>query len=898
MNEKIDSYSREIAANPDDRNAYLRLGDALQAGGMFGEAVAVYDRAIAIWPEFGEAHNNRGNALLEMGQYREAIEGYRAAIRYLPSFAEGFVTIGTALMALHRPYEAMASCHRALAIDPECAEAHWNLALALLQAGEYATGWEELEWRWKKKGFTSRGRSFQQPMWNGGHLGGRTILIHAEQGFGDTIQFARFLPMAAERGGRVVLECPAPLKRLMMGTPGVGRVVAAGEDDLPPFDVHLPVMSLARIFKAAPESLPREVPYIFPGLENIAEWLKHVGTERDFRVGLVWAGRKKPDPNRTCPIENFAPLARLTGVVFYSLQIGDNAYVEDSANAGLRFTDLTPGIKDFADTAALIAQLDLVISIDTAVAHLAGALGKETWVMLPHAADWRWMLDRRDSSWYPSMRLFRQETPGDWQGVIKRLKEELSAKISARAEDPAAASPEAEAAYSRGLAGLRQGNIADAEMHLCRALFIDPRIPEAYNALGVLCREAGDTGSARLFFEHAVKLDPRYSDGYINLGNILHGENLNGEAEAAYRRAISVSPGDARAHQNLGVVLQAEGRLGEAEASFGTALSLEPGYPTARWNMAVLKLLRGEFRVGFEEFESRFAKNDPVPVFHSGKPLWDGSPFPGKTLLVHAEQGFGDTFQFVRYLPMAADRGGGVLFECQDESLRAILESVVAKGNLFVRGESLPYFDMQVPLLSLPRVFGTDPASIPAVVPYLSPPQQKIEEWKRKLEGDSGLRVGLVWAGRAKPDPRRSASLELLSPLAEVPEVSFYSLQVGAGAEQVRNIPRGMELRDLSGELADFSATAAHIANLDLVITIDSAAAHLAGAMGKPVWVMLPYAPDWRWMLKREYSPWYPTMRLYRQERPGDWDGVIERVRAELREHVLSRPAGRRVNRR
>jgi tetratricopeptide (TPR) repeat protein len=884
MNGTIDCYCREVKSKPESRNAFLHLGSALHEQGMFEEAVAVYDRAIAMWPEFGEAHNNRGNALLEMGSFRDAIDSYRSAICLLPSFAEGYVTIATALQALHKPYEAMASCYRALAIDAQCAEAHWNLALALLQVGEYTTGWEEFEWRWKKKGFTSRRRSFQQPMWNGEYLAGRTILIHAEQGFGDTIQFVRFLPLVAGRGGRVLLECPAPLKRLMQEVPGVDCVVSSGEEDIPPFDVHLPVMSLARIFNSVPEGLPGEVPYVFPPVGVMAAWLKRVGTGTGFRIGLVWAGRKKPDPNRTCPLENLSPLARIPGVTFYSLQVGENISVEATANTGLRLTDLTADIRDFADTSALIAQLDLVISIDTAVAHLAGAMGKETWVILPHAADWRWMLDRHDSPWYPTMRLFRQEKPGDWQQVIKNLCEELRLKLSAACKDLAFSSPEVETIYSLGLAGLRNGNLAEAKRHLCRALIINPHIPEVYNALGVLCREAGDMDNARLFFDHTIKMDPVFADGYINMGNVFYNEDLLGEAAAAYRQAIKVAPNDVRAHQNLGVVLQAEGLLSEAETSFRSALSLDPGYATARWNMAVLKLLKGELKEGFTEFESRFDKSDPVPAFHRDKTLWDGSTFHGKTLLVHAEQGFGDTFQFIRYIPMAADRGGRVIFECQDKSLRMLLESVVDNGNLFVRGDCLPCFDLQVPLLSLPRIFETTGDTIPATVPYLSPSNEKVAAWKRKIEAYKEFRAGLVWGGRAKPDPKRSAFLTDLAPLANIPGVIFYSLQIGNGSEQALSPPNGMVLRDFTDLLTDFSETAALIANLDLVITIDSAVAHLAGAMGKDVWVMLPYAPDWRWMIERNESPWYPTMRLFRQTAPGDWQGVAGEIARELGE--------------
>jgi tetratricopeptide (TPR) repeat protein len=881
MDELLETYAREIVRAPGNPDFYLRLGDALHGMERFDDAVAVYDRLLTLNPDVAPAHHNRGNALLEMGRWEEAIRSYRTALRLMPEFAEGYVTIATALQALGKPYEAMASCHRALAINPECAEAHWNLALALLQVGEYGQGWDEFQWRWKKRGYTSKARKFTQPEWNGAALSGRTILIHCEQGFGDSIQFARFIPLVAERGGRVVLECPAPLKGLMERVEGACEVVASGKG-LPSFDCHLPLMSLPRVFGTRIDSIPRRVPYLYPPLEKLAEWSPKCVDSSTFRVGIVWEGRKKPDPNRTCPFQFLAPLDGMPGVDFYSLQIREKDAHAEPMNVGPALTDFTAGITDFGDTAALIANLDLVITIDTGVSHLSGALGKETWVILPFAADWRWMLDRDDSPWYPTMRLFRQKRPGDWPEVVGRLREALATRIVKFREDAGQYSEELEAAYAEGLTRLREGGGVGAEEPLCRALLLNPRIPEVFNALGVFAREQGKGLMAGSFFRCAVTIDPDFADGHLNLGNVLYGEDRIEEAAGHYRRAIEISPGDVKAHQNLGVALQAQGRISEATSSFGTALSLRPDYATARWNLAMLKLLTGNLKEGFEDFESRFAKNEPVPLRHSAIPLWDGTPFRGKTLLVHAEQGFGDTFQFVRYLALVAERGDEIVFECQHESMRDLMKESLPRVKVLVRGEPLPRFDSQVPLLSLPRIFGTTLETIPAAVPYLVPSMEKMKRWEKRLEGEAGYRIGIVWAGRAKPDPKRSASLQALSPLGSIPGAVYYSLQVGEGAEQALRPPAGMTLRDYSDGLNDFADTAACIANLDLIISIDSAVAHLAGAMGKPILLLLPFAPDWRWMSGRSDSPWYPTMRLFRQQRPGDWSGAIEMVRKEL----------------
>ncbi|MEA5114684.1 MAG: tetratricopeptide repeat-containing glycosyltransferase family protein [Geobacteraceae bacterium] len=415
----------DICPHPSEVEAFLKLGAALHAEERYEEAVAVYRHAIGLKPDFGVAYHNMGNSLMELGRWEEAIASYRNGIRLIPSFSEGYVTIATALQALHKPYEAMASCHRALAMDPACAEAHWNLALALLQAGEFREGWKEFEWRWQKRGFTSKARDFDQPLWDGSPLQDRTILIHSEQGFGDTFQFVRYIPLVSARGGTVVLECPLAQKTLLAGVPGVSEVVARGEK-LPAFDVHLPIMSLPLVCNTRMDNIPLQIPYIFPQVDSIAAWADKFEDNRKFRVGLVWAGRKKPDPNRTCPLHMFSPLAGIPGTRFYSLQMRNEMSSSDGMPGKLELADYTPGIRDFSDTAALIAHLDLVISIDTGVAHLAGAMGKETWVLLPFAADWRWMLDRDDSPWYPTMRLFRQDRPGDWRGPVESVRRELS----------------------------------------------------------------------------------------------------------------------------------------------------------------------------------------------------------------------------------------------------------------------------------------------------------------------------------------------------------------------------------------------------------------------------------------------------------------------------------------
>jgi hypothetical protein len=295
----------------------------------------------------------------------------------------------------------------------------------------------------------------------------------------------------------------------------------------------------------------------------------------------------------------------------------------------------------------------------------------------------------------------------------------------------------------------------------------------------------------------------------------------------------------------------------------------------------MLLLLRGELREGFEKYESRW-RLETLPPRGFPAPLWNGEDLSGRTILLHAEQGYGDTIQCLRYVPQVAARGGWVVLEVPKELL-GLARRLPEVGQLLARGDALPRFDLQCPLFSLPRAFATTIETIPAQVPYLSAEPEAIARWRIRLGERPGLKVGLAWAGspQHRNDARRSIAIETLLPLLRLEGVRWFSLQVGERAADLARLPGGL-VTDLSPDLIDFAETAAVIGNLDLVIAVDTASAHLAGALGRPAWVLLRARPDWRWLLEREDSPWYPSLRLFRQHRPGDWEEVVRRVAAAL----------------
>ncbi len=364
------------------------------------------------------------------------------------------------------------------------------------------------------------------------------------------------------------------------------------------------------------------------------------------------------------------------------------------------------------------------------------------------------------------------------------------------------------------------------------------------------------------------------------------------EAITAYHQAIALDSDLAEVHCNLGNALKDQGRLEAATEAYRQAIALAPDLADAHLNLGMALLVQGNFHSGWAEYEWRWrCKDFPSPKRDFKQPQWDGGPLEGRTLLLHAEQGAGDALQFLRYLPLVAQRGGRIIIECH-ETLAGLLKGQRMDHSVVAMSELGPTFDLHCPLLTLPHVFATDLASIPQDVPYLQADAAAAKVWNGRLaEHPDSVQVGLVWAGnpKHKNDRNRSVKLASLAPLADIPGVSFISLQKGAAATEAMSPPPGMKLSDWTGELEDFAHTAALIAALDLVITVDTSVAHLAGALGKPVWVFLPFAPDWRWLLGRSDSPWYPTMRLFRQPRPARWDPVITEVRYALETFAAAR---------
>jgi tetratricopeptide (TPR) repeat protein len=430
----IAAYSEAIALNADDPYARANLAIALQGAGRLDEAIATLRHAVTVKPDFADGFSHLGKALRDNGKLDEAIAAFRQAVSLWPGNHEFLVSLAEALWEAGHIDEAVDAQRQAVALKPDDANAHWAYGSLLLLNGDLAAGWREFEWRWRRRTLPWPRRRLGPPLWDGSPLAGRSIYLHAEKSFGDTLQFIRYVPIIHRLGGRTIVECQSALRRLLAANLPVEQWIIPGEP-LPPCDVYCPLLSLPLVLGTTPQTIPAEPSYLRAAPEWSAAWQQRMPAgSRLLKVGLVWAGSPAEihDRKRSLPLSQLEPLSQVRGVLYFSLQKGQpaaQAYDPASAVDMLEFGD---ALEDFADTAGLISQLDLVVTVDTAVAHLAAALGKPVWTLLPFVPDWRWGREGELTRWYPTMRLFRQTSRGDWEHPIHRVADELTRLAAAR----------------------------------------------------------------------------------------------------------------------------------------------------------------------------------------------------------------------------------------------------------------------------------------------------------------------------------------------------------------------------------------------------------------------------------------------------------------------------------
>jgi tetratricopeptide (TPR) repeat protein len=908
--ESVRHLRRAVELRPEDPSGYNNLGVALSEQGKLNEAIECYQKLLEISPDYVLAWNNLGNSLRAVGRYDEAVMALNKALENKPDYVEAYNNLGIIHAQAEDYSKAIASYDRAIMLRPDYPEAHANRGLVYLLLGNFQQGWADYEWRWQGQHGMKR-RSYAGKMWDGSPLAGKRILLYYEQGLGDTFQFIRYAKELKDRGATVIFECQPHTRQILSRTPGVDEFIVRGEK-LPKIDFYAPLLGLPGLCQTHLDNLPRRVPYIFADPAMAWDWKRRMAGVDGFRVGIVWQGNPehKGDKNRSIPLAAFEPLASVEGVRLISLQknLGVEQIAALDGKFGLeQFEGVAEDVDGWLRTAAIIANLDLLICADTSVAHLAGAMGVPVWIALPKSPDWRWLLERDDTPWYPTVRLFRQAVAQDWNELLGRMAEALRQRLSVSTKtlsDPSSDrdQQEAQRLLRKAAEHLSREELADAQKLLLEAIGLDPSNSGVYQDLGVVHAKRGQLDDAMRCFMRALELLPDSPAVYSNLGLACYHTGRFEEAVSHLRKAIWLGAGSADTHKNLARALVEIGDPAGAEESYWAALKLKPDDAESHYHLARVLLQQGKFEQGWLEYEWRW-KWLNAPARQLQQPRWSGQDPKGRKILIVSEQDDRETIQLARYADVIAQAGGQVILECKP-SLVKLMAGCVGVRTVIAGGDPLPPHDFHVHMGSLPATMATTIPTVPASRPYLGVNTGLAESWRRQISEVNGFRVGIALEADKNSDNRSKLYSECIEKIVAIPGVSPLDLQPGRKNVQGKPenkspffSPTGVKELDLG--TTDSPDTMANIAAIlhcvDLLITVDNSIAHIAGAMGIATWLLLPVCPEPRWLLRREDNPWYPTIRLFRQRQRHDWSEVIMRLNNELHA-VVRQTESQRIN--
>ena len=1202
-------YRRAIEFKPDFIDAYNNLGLSLLDEGQSDAAQQIFEQAVEAASASGTTASlsaiycNLGICMVTRSDISAALKYFKLALALGSDSAVLLSNLGLAYYQIFMLEEAESLFRQALQRDPECNEAKLNLGILLLLQGKFEEGWPLYEQRWHLVKLHDQKKRFTQPEWQGEPLAAKGLLIYAEQGFGDNLHFIRYLGLLREMypTAELYYACQSSLMRLFSGYAAAcqAQILPMNINASLQFDYHVGLLSLPRILGTTLENIPAQSPCLAPPLNLSQHWQKKVAeTSSDSatrKIGLVWKSGEifRFHKTRTMHLEQLRPLLQIPGIDWFSLQKGPG--VDQIAATGLSGTiiNLMDEVTDFADTAAIIAHLDLVISVDTSVAHLAGAMGKPVWLLDRFNTDWRWLLNRTDSPWYPSMRIFRQPTLGDWEPVVnearhaltdwmtqplsplqsdissmknqelklnlgcgnrklegfinvdqsetchpdevfnletfpwpwednsvteiklihvlEHLGQQTSVFLSIMKEmyrvcrdgatikivvphprhddflgDPthvraitsatlalfnqrlnhewkalgapntplaiicgvdfeielfnytlapqwqekkttseeeldfailhfnnvvqslhfvlrvhknrfpensaqqntstAAIEEQARNHFANGnfeeaanlyrhmlsqtptrydiecMLGLVYQNMQafkEARAHYEHALSVAPPSLELYYNLGIVYMRLADHQQAITYFEKALKMlpgsieilislaevkratkdiqgalayyekifaiNPKSAPAYQSMGNTFADFGYEADAELAYRTALSFDPALITALNGLAIILIRTGRhadaveilnqirethpeeagilrnLAMAHAASGDfiaaenyckqALVINPEDPDIHFMLGTNYLMTGRLQEGWKALEYRWQSEDQchaVRPIHSTLKRWYGDAVNQKTdsLIIYAEQGFGDCIQFARYTEQAAKLFKRVLLHTRPALLSLFTRSFGKYAEVVSQIDDESDYTHYCPQMSLPLAFATTLENIPVKMPYLTVDPALVSRWRERLRAEKRYKVGFAWSTGKHPIHKKSfeIALEELAPLFAMSSICWVSLNKDEPDAAQKDFLAAASVVDWTKELASFDDTAALMSNLDLVISVDTAVAHLAGALGQPIWLLNRAESEWRWMRDRTDSPWYPSMRIFRQQMPRQWKAVVEDVQNALRQ--------------
>ncbi|MEY4768281.1 MAG: hypothetical protein RL637_920 [Pseudomonadota bacterium] len=896
----ISAYQQALSLLP-QAALYLRVAQLAKTQQQPSMVEAYYQQAIELQPNFVEAYRQLAMWYRDQGQFAAAIQQFQQLIR----------------------------------LQPEDGQAHFDLALVLLTLGRYAEAWTEHEYRYHVSRPNRRAvpPPFRFPQWQGQSLENQSIVIYPEQGLGDEIQFCRYFPLLKQQGAsKVTVFCKSPLKSLFERLSGVDEVkIRETVIQVSPHDYWVFPLSLPLHFQTRIDNIPATVPYLSVGDKFLAQKQQELttllaGKATDLKVGICWQGNPQFNDNarRSPGIAAYKPLFALSGIQFFTLQPDTREVF--LANAGKQAADLGRELdpNSFEDAASLIHHMDLIISSDTSIAHLAGALGKPLWLLLMATPDWRWGLSGETNPWYPTAKLFRQTQAGEWTTVIEQVLQALQKYLSDYQQtirqqlkvafkqyhtgDYQAAvqayqqllslNPyHPEACHWLGVSYQQQGKFTLATEWMQRSIQLDPENPSYHCNLGVSLAAQQRLPEAITSYQHGLMLTSSNPSLYYNLGNAYRSLYQYELAVTQYQQAIALKPQESLVYNNLALTLHDQGRFTETVAVYQQLINLtnDPiALAQAYYNCSLSLLQIGDYIQGWEYYEYRYHENyqgREIVAPQLSFPQWQGESLIGKSILICPEQGLGDQLQFCRYVSVLKQQfqAAWVTLVCKPP-LVEVCQTVPGVNQVIAIESTAPIFrhDYWVFALSLPLYCKTTVNNIPATIPYLFANPQQIQQIANELATIKTVKVGLCWKGNPnfKNDGLRSPGIKAYQPFFALSGVHFFTLQPNTREEFLaaageKAIDRGHDIDSNS-----FAEAAALIMNMDLVISSCTSIVHLAAALGKPVWVLLPQVADWRWLTEREDSPWYPTVRLFRQTEFGDWTTVVQRVVTELKTFI------------
>lgn len=902
--EAIENYKYCIKLNSNKTEAYFNLANLYEKIGNSEEAVKNYKIVIELDPCQSAAYINLGNIFYKQYKNEEAISILSQGLNHIQD-ADIYTNLGLVLLEDYRLDESLAMHIEACKLSPNDSYLHVNKSNTLFWRNNVNEAWKEYEWRF----IDNEGKKIKNffPVWQGEDLLGKKILVRSEQGIGDIVQYVRYIRALKAKGGKVIFECRVNLLNLFNEIDFIDEIITSEEIERTSADYEIFLLNIPGILSIDIFFYETKFPYLSVN-KTLYDEIDRLLPKEQIRIGFAWRGNPKHmyDFKRSTRLNNFLQLFRKKKFVIYNLQY---PYSLEEADIFIKEGIYNYGnfINTMEGTIALIANLDVIITVDTAIAHIAGALNKTVWLLLAKLPDWRWGKTSERTPLYPDVHIFRQNKPGNWEFVFERLQDSLNkleeyqlmrvifnklekatwygtngevTKALDVYKDILELDPQNEPALlNYALLLQNEGKLEEAKSLYLNLLVVNPENGDALNNLSLIYREETEFIIASEYVNRALKIQPENLTFLNNRVLIEEFFNDRDFIENLYLDIIKKNPDNYQGLINYSSFLMSNNRYEEALNNVNAVLSINSDNADAHLNKSMIFLNQGNFEEGFKEYEWRRKQKTFPAICYPGKELIS-KDIIGKRILIFDEQGFGDSFLFTRYIPLLKKTGCYIIFQTRKELIDLYKYCLpVDKITTFDDGlVNINQFDYYIPLGSLPLYFSTTQNTIPDNFPYLF--VDSADSISSVKLGNNKTNIGFFWKGRKPANNfQRACSLDDFNLLLEFRnKYNFVCLQKdGINNDELETLNK-YEIKNNSSSLTDFFETAKIITKLDIVIGIDSAVINLAGAMGKPSLLLLSKKADWRWNIKKGKCLWYPSVKIFRQTKQNSWFEPINEI--------------------